>query len=317
MKRKRGNNKLEFREVVILTVVVSFLTAALTGFLAGGLSYDLIKGFESTDKNTEELSQEQGASPAVLTQEETVVKVVKDVSPAVVSIIITKDLPVIERYYQEYDPFEGEDFFKQFFGEDFFAPFQFQIPQYRQKGTEKREIGGGTGFIVSSDGLILTNKHVVVDLEADYTILTNQGEKITAQVLARDLIEDIAILKIERHNLPVVRLGESDKLQIGQTIIAIGNALGEFRNTVSVGVISGLKRSITASSGFGQSEELSEVIQTDAAINRGNSGGPLLNLQGEAIGISVAVAQGAENIGFALPINKAKRDIEQVEVQGE
>ena len=315
MKRRWGNNRLEFREVIILTVVVSFLTAALTGFLAGNLGYQLIKDFQPAGEEGQTSAKEETLTTA-LSQEDAVVKVVKEISPAVVSIIVTKDLPVMEQYYQEYNPFEGDDFVKQFFGEDFFAPFKFQIPQYRQKGTEKREIGGGTGFIVSSDGLILTNKHVVVDEEADYTVLTNQGEKIAAQVLARDPIEDIAVLKIARNSLPVVSLGDSENLQIGQTVIVIGNALGEFRNTVSLGVISGLRRSIVASTAFGQSEELSEVIQTDAAINRGNSGGPLLNLKGEAIGINVAMAQGAENIGFALPISKAKRDIDQIKRQG-
>ncbi len=312
MKRGWGNNKLKLREVIALTVVISFLTAALTAFLVSSLIYSL----EPIEKNIQSSVKDEDTSLSVLSQEDKVVRTVKEVSPAVVSIIVTKDLPVMEQYYQEYNPFEGDDFFKQFFEDDFFAPFQFQIPQYRQKGTEKREIGGGTGFIVSSDGLILTNKHVVVDEEADYTVLTNEGEKVPAQVLARDPIEDIAVLKIDRDDLPVVKLGDSDKLAIGQTVVAIGNALGEFRNTVSLGVISGLRRSIMASSGLGQTEQLSEVIQTDAAINQGNSGGPLLNLQGEAIGINVAMAQGAENIGFALPINKAGRDIDQIKKQG-
>jgi serine protease Do len=325
MRRKiKSNLKTDFKEVIILTVVISFITSALVGLVAGGLGYNLVKDLEQIKETTRALSgstegtfSEGGkSSSAVPSREEAIVQVVKEAAPAVVSIIVTKDLPVIEKYYQEYDPFKGDDFLRKFFGDDFFAPFKFRIPQYRQKGTEKREIGGGTGFIVSSDGLILTNKHVVADPEADYTVLTNEGEKIPAEVLARDPVQDIAILKIDKNNLPVVKLGNSDEVQIGQTVIAIGNALGEFRNTVSVGVISGLKRSIVASGGLGESEQLSEVIQTDAAINRGNSGGPLLNLKGEAIGINVAMAQGAENIGFALPINKAKRDIEQVKKHG-
>jgi len=315
MGKKLTKTKLDLREAVILTVVVSFLTAALTGFLAGNLGRQLINGSLLTGAINQPLSQTESSETA-FNQEEAVVQAVKNSSPAVVSIIVTKDLPVIERYYQEYNPFEGDDFFEQFFGDDFFSPFNFQVPQYRQKGTEKREIGGGTGFIVSADGLILTNKHVVADEEAEYTVLTNDGEKIKALVLARDPIEDVAILKIERNSLPTVELADSDQLAIGQTVIAIGNALGEFRNTVSLGVISGLKRSITASSGFGQSEQLSEVIQTDAAINQGNSGGPLLNLKGQAIGINVAIVQGAENIGFALPINKAKRALDQIKQQG-
>ena len=228
------------------------------------------------------------------------------VSPAVVSVIVSKYVPVIEEYY--YNPFEE---FEQFYGQ----PFGFQIPQYREKGRELQEVGGGTGFIVSSDGLIITNKHVVYDEDAEYTVLTNDGKKYPAPVLARDPIQDIAILDISATGLPTVKLGNSDELRIGQTVIAIGNALGEFRNTVSVGVISGLARSVTASGG-GMTEQLEEVIQTDAAINQGNSGGPLLNLYGEVIGINTAMAMGAENIGFAIPVNKVEKDISDIKTKG-
>ena len=243
-------------------------------------------------------------------QEEKIIKVVEEVSSAVVSIIVTKDLPVFEEYY--ISPFEE---------------FEFKIPQYRQKGTEKKEIGGGTGFIVSEEGMILTNKHVVLDKEADYTILTNDGRKFSAKVLARDPIQDLAILKIETEGsidengkliqkpFKVVKLGDSDNLKMGQAVVAIGNALGEFRNTVSVGVVSGLGRTITASGG-GLVETLEDVIQTDAAINKGNSGGPLLNLKGEVVGINTAMVLEAQSIGFAIPVNKAKRNIEQVKKSG-
>lgn len=164
--------------------------------------------------------------------------------------------------------------------------------------------------------MILTNKHVVLDEEADYTVLTNDGEKYPAKVLARDSFRDLAIIKIEgKDKFPTLKLGDSDKLQIGQTVIAIGNALGEFRNTVSVGVISGLARTVTAGGG-GISETMEDVIQTDAAINAGNSGGPLFNLKGEVIGINFAMAQAAENIGFAIPVNSVKKDIEQINTLG-
>ncbi len=239
--------------------------------------------------------------------ERRVIEVVKKSSPAVVSIIISKYVPVVERYYvnpfgdlpQEFQPF-----------------FNFQIPQYKQKGMKKQEIGGGSGFIVSSDGLIVTNKHVVADKDASYTVLTNDGKKYNAKVLARDPLKDIAILKIKAKNLPTLELGDSDDIMMGQSVIAIGNALGEFRNTVSVGVVSGLSRTITASGSIGQSETIEGVIQTDAAINHGNSGGPLLALNGKVIGINTAMAQGAENIGFAIPINQAKKDIESVKKVG-
>ncbi|KKU95232.1 MAG: protease Do, partial [Candidatus Amesbacteria bacterium GW2011_GWB1_48_13] len=155
-------------------------------------------------------------------------------------------------------------------------PFGISIPQLRQKGTQKQDIGSGTGFIVSKDGMILTNKHVVLDEAAEYTVFTNDGRKFSAKVLARDPLQDLAIIKIEtektidasgvliQKDFPVVELGDSDKLQIGQTVVAIGNALGEFRNTVSVGVVSGLGRTISASSGDFV-ETIEDVIQTDAA----------------------------------------------------
>jgi serine protease Do len=162
----------------------------------------------------------------------------------------------------------------------------------------------------------VTNKHVVSDKSADYTVLLNDGKKYKAKILARDPVQDIAILKIDASGLPVLELGDSDTLELGQTVIAIGNALGEFRNTVSVGVVSGLSRTITASGANYGSEVIQGVIQTDAAINPGNSGGPLLNLKGQVIGINTAIVSGAQNIGFAIPINNAKRGIKSVKETG-
>ncbi len=179
------------------------------------------------------------------------------------------------------------------------------------------EKGGGTGFIVSDDGLILTNKHVVLDEKAEYTVFTSNGEEFSAKVLARDPLQDLAIIKISQEDklFPVLELGDSDDLRPGQTVIAIGNALAEFKNTVSTGVVSGLGRTITASGGTFV-ETLEDIIQTDAAINRGNSGGPLLSLEGKVIGINTAMALDAQSIGFAIPINKAKRAIEQIQTIG-
>lgn len=232
------------------------------------------------------------------TQEEAVIKVVKDYSPAVVSVIISKNVPVYQRYF--IDPFGGGS--------------GFVIPQVQQQGTQLQQVGGGSGFIVSDTGLVLTNKHVVSDTAAEYTIFTNEGKKYQAQVVARDPVEDLAIIKIigdANQKFPTVKLGDSSNVQIGQSVIAIGNALAQFDNTVSVGVVSGLRRTITAGGG-GASETLSNLIQTDAAINEGNSGGPLLNLKGEVIGVNTAMAAGAQAIGFVIPINQAKRDIDQV-----
>ena len=301
------------------TLIAAIFIASFFGFLGGAIGGGLI--YYQTLKQLEDVSRFQ---PERIIERETIVKtyipqstqeqkiidVVQAVSPAVVSIMITKDVPIIEQFFA--DPFE------EFFG----------VPQFRQQGTEKREVGGGSGFFISPDGLLVTNKHVVLDDDADYTVFTNEGRSYPAEVLARDPVQDLAVLKIEQETVvnesgkastipfPFVNLGNSDRLEIGQTVIAIGNALGEFRNTVSVGVISGLGRTITASDGSGFIQTIEDVIQTDAAINRGNSGGPLLNLSGEVIGVNTATVLQAQSIGFAIPSNKARRDVEQVQELG-
>ncbi len=252
-------------------------------------------------------AQDPGYDPFT-SHERAIIETVKRVSPAVVSIVASRDVPVFEEYYV--NPFEGSPF------EDFFREFELRVPQQRQRGSEQREIAAGTGFVISADGLILTNKHVVSLEGADYIVYTNDGKKLQGKVLAVDPVNDIAVLKVDSAgDLASVALGDSSGLEIGQSVIAIGNALGEFRNTVSVGVVSGLGRTLRAG-GAGLSEILEDVIQTDAAINEGNSGGPLLNLRGEVIGINTAIVSGAQNIGFAIPINQAKRDITQVKILG-
>ncbi len=250
---------------------------------------------------------------SIFSQESFVVDTVKKANPAVVSIIISKNVPKYEAYV---DPNQqGQD--QNPFG-DLFPNFFFNVPQYqyKQNGTEKKEIGGGSGFFVTSDGLIVTNKHVVEQKDVEYTVFTNDGKKHPAKVVALDPVLDIALIKIDGSGYPFLSLGNSDALEVGQSVIAIGNALGEFKNTVSVGVVSGLSRSITAGDTFGNTETLDHVIQTDAAINPGNSGGPLLDLSGNVIGVNVAIAQGSQNIGFALPINSVKSAIESVKTTG-
>lgn len=176
---------------------------------------------------------------------------------------------------------------------------------------------GGTGFIITSDGLIVTNKHVASDANGKYTVFLADGRDFPATVVDQDPLNDLAILKIEANSLPTVELGDSKAVKTGQWVVAIGNALGEFSNSLTVGVISAKERKITASSG-GIPEELSDLIQTDAAINPGNSGGPLVNLKGQVIGINTAVAGGdAQNIGFAIPIDLAKKAIDSVKATGE
>ena len=327
------------KKLTILVVVILLANLALSGVVVGvgintygqwGLWFEKnIMGKESSvdgnnnaddgggqdngsQQNLSVLLEDTNTETQVIDEQGQVERVVERANPAVVSIIVTKDIPKMEQYYENYDPFGNDEFFRQFFGDS----FDFQVPQYRQNGTEKQEIGGGSGFIVRADGLIVTNKHVVSDESAAYTVLTNDGQKYEATVLARDPVNDIALLKINKDGLPVVKLGDSDSLKVGQTVIAIGNALGEYRNTVSKGVVSGLKRDITAGGAIGQAEQLSGVIQTDAAINPGNSGGPLLNLKGEAIGVNVAIVQGSQNIAFSLPINDVRKVIDSVEKYG-
>jgi serine protease Do len=175
----------------------------------------------------------------------------------------------------------------------------------------------GTGFIVTKDGLILTNKHVVSDADATYSVFTSNGKQYDAKIKAVDPLNDLAFLKVDGSNLPVAELGDSNDLQIGQQVVAIGNALGQYQNTVTEGVISAIGRAIQAGdSGSGSVESLENMIQTDAAINSGNSGGPLINLLGQVIGINTAVDQQGQSIGFAIPVNVAKSAISSVIASG-
>ena len=288
-------------QIIFLVLMVSFIVSVATGIVTVALMNQAPPPLtQSINRIIEKVipGETQQIQQIISdTREEMITNAVKNISPAVVSVIAAKDIPVFEEYYV--NPFGNDSF------------FNFQIPQYRQKGTEKKQVSSGTGFFVSADGLIVTNKHVVQDAEAEYTVIKNDGKKFGAKVLARDSFQDIAILKVEGKDFNFIPLGDSNKIEIGQTAIAIGNSLGEFQNTVSVGIVSGLNRDITASG-----EDLQGLIQTDAAINAGNSGGPLLNLSGQAIGINTAMASGAENMGFALPINIAKKDIQDTKEFG-
>jgi len=299
----------------ILTVFLSSGFGALFGFLASrsnGNIFSAIKGgswlkdFSNMEKNGLSSEQVETIKQKIIQEDSATIEVVKKTTPAVVSIIISKDIPLMRDYFG----------FPGFFGD----PFGFEEPganNQNSSGREKQKIGGGTGFFITEDGMIVTNRHVVEDTEAEYTVLTEDEKEHPAKILAIDPINDLAVIKIEGNGYPILSLGDSSSLQIGQTVIAIGNSLGEFSNTVSRGIISGLKRNLTAGSDYsGESEKLTDIIQTDAAINQGNSGGPLLNIGGEVIGINVAIAQGAQNIGFAIPSNQIKRVADQVKETG-
>lgn len=237
-----------------------------------------------------------GTNQKILNEESVVIDVAEKASPSVVTVSIkTPQQKVLE-----------------------FSPL-FGLRQGVQGGQEQ-DIG--TGFIVSEDGLVLTNKHVVSDTNASYKVITNDNKEYEVKEISRDPSNDIAILKINpadhpEKKLKVLELGDSSNLKVGQFVIAIGTALGEFRHTVTTGVVSGLGRGIVAGSVYeGYVERLDNVIQTDAAINPGNSGGPLLNSAGQVIGINVAVAQGAQNIGFAIPVNVIKDSLSKFKQTG-
>jgi serine protease Do len=235
--------------------------------------------------------QEISSTQKLINEESVVINVAEKASPSVVTVTVQTP----QRRVLQLNPFGG---------------FSFQ-----NRGGEEQDIG--TGFIVSSEGLVITNKHVVSDSDSKYKVVTKDNKEYEVIEVNRDPSNDIAILKINASDLIPLDLGSSDDLKVGQFVIAIGTALGEFRHTVTTGVISGLGRGIVAGSAFeGFVEQIDNVIQTDAAINPGNSGGPLLNSVGQVIGVNVAIAQGAQNVGFAIPINTVKAALDQFNTTG-
>lgn len=199
----------------------------------------------------------------------------------------------------------------------FLFNFGFGAPSFDSGQTEEIQRDIGTGFVVDASGLVVTNKHVVSELQAEYLVIDAQDKEFKVTNIYRDPVNDLAILKVEGLTATVLPLGNSDSLRVGESVIAIGTALGEFRHTVTTGVVSGLGRGIEAMSGFAELEKLENVIQTDAAINPGNSGGPLLNSRGEVIGVNTAVSQNGQNIGFAIPINVIRASVDNFNQTGQ
>lgn len=297
--------------LLVLVVALSILS----GFLGGALTTSLIQSPQSVGQPP----QSPKTKEKVYVEESSIIDTVKKVSPAVVSIVITKDLPLYRQ-----GGLNMNDFFFNF--NDPFGGMPFGNPQFQQdeNGNVKKtpqKVGGGSGFIVTPDGLVLTNRHVVDDIEAGFTVIMNDGKEFPAELVSKDTINDIAVLKMkdsEDHkakDLPTVELGSSTDLQIGQRVVAIGNALAEYQNTVTTGIISAKGREITAGSSAG-AENLVNLLQTDAAINPGNSGGPLVNLAGQVVAINTAIANGAQGIGFAIPIDDIKPLIASVKENG-
>ncbi|MBW7954239.1 trypsin-like peptidase domain-containing protein [Candidatus Gracilibacteria bacterium] len=270
-------------------IIVLIMFSSLVSGLIGSYIFLYFISPELNNVRYETITKEitkNGKNITITNLESEVTKLAKTAGVSVVNIIIKKDIDLYRR-----DPY---GFFQE------------------KVGTTERKIGGGSGFFVSKDGIIMTNKHVVYDKDAKYTVITNEGKEYDAKVLALDPLTDLAIIKIEGENnknfkvLPII--DDSKYIDIGQFVIAIGNALGEFQNSLSFGVISGKNRSIIASGNSMGSEELNGLLQTDAAINPGNSGGPLLNLAGEIIGINTAISGDGQGLGFSIPLSKKKID---------
>jgi len=306
-----------FITLVIILGLLWFFRIKIFRFLANNLPKDNIENIlaENSSNNGKVLSdideiksllpKEEDKEDVV---EESVVNAVKVSRPAVVSIALLKEVPKYNiTYTYDYSKDQNGDIIPNLYTKNEVKTLV---------GTEWKQIGSGSGFIVNSSGLIVTNKHVVDQDGVKFKVYLNSGDEYDATVLAKDSVLDIALIKINANNLPYLTLADSSELEVGESVVAIGNALGEFKNTVSSGVISDLSRSIVAGDKYGFSEKLDQVIQTDAAINKGNSGGPLLNLRGEVIGINVAVVEDSSNIGFALPINSVKDVVSQVEKTG-
>lgn len=293
-----GHSQGVLTAAIIISLIFGTVSGSVFGVLAANhkLGSWLDRSVLGTTSNA--VTTTVSGTTVQVQEESATVDVVKNVSPAVVSVIGTQDFSKISRQPNYFSPFG-----------DYFGT-NYQQPQGKQ------DVLGGSGFIVSSDGLILTNKHVVDTQNIDYSVVLNDGTRVDATVLALDPNFDLAILKIDKTGLPVVKLADSDKIQVGETVIAIGNALGQYPNSVTKGVISGLGRTITAGDNTGNSETIENTIQTDAAINEGNSGGPLLNISGEVVGVNTAVSAQGQLVGFAIPINAAKQDITSVKESG-
>lgn len=320
---------MEKKLIQVLIVPVALLSL-IFGVIGGG------GGFYLYNKYFADASSGQVAVPAttnnVYVEQSSLISAIEKVSPSVVSISVSKNITSNSTL----DPFFNDPFFEQFFGKR--SDGGSVQPQYKR-------IGGGSGFIVTGDGLVLTNKHVVSDDSADYTIVAKDGTEYAGKVVSLDPLNDLAVVQMyvvsdvaekkadgekvsapnydftkmsKPKDLPKVEIGSSADLKVGQYVLAIGNALAEFDNTVTFGIISAKSRDITASGGMGSSaENLSGLLQTDAPINPGNSGGPLVNLAGQVVGVNVAMAQSANSIGFALPIDDVKPVLDSVSQYGE
>lgn len=321
-------------EKISVKLVIPLVIISLVSGVIGSAIFTSLQQKKNTPTNWD--PEVEIAEESHFVEESSSINAIQKVSPAVLSIVATKDLQVFKQnpfdfFFNQQDPFFQFGF-----------PFE-QIPQQRQQQqqqqpeTKRQKVAGGTGFVIKEDGLALTNKHVVADKEADYTAVTKEGKEYDVEVISRDPVNDLAVIQLHEktedkkdrktgekkdfgakpENLPAAKLGNSATLKVGQKVLAIGNARGEYENSVTAGIISAIDREISASDqAGGGSETLSGLIQTDAAINYGNSGGPLINIGGEVIGINTAIDASANGIGFAIPINQVKPALQSIEKYG-
>jgi serine protease Do len=253
------------RPPAVLIVLVAIILCLAAGF-GGAKLYTVLTGSDGEFLSHQPLAND--GNNKVTQEEENIAGVVDKVAPSVVSIVTSS-----------------------------------QTSSYR--GVSE-QAGAGTGIIVSKDGYVLTNKHVVDGVNSVEVVLSDGMSYENVQVLGSDPLNDVAFLKIDNvNNLPAAELGDSSSVRVGQKVVAIGNSLGQYQNTVTSGIISGTGRPISAQAGDSV-EHLTDLIQTDAAINPGNSGGPLLNLSGQVIGLNTAIIEDAQGIGFSIPVNATK-----------
>lgn len=284
------------RRILILLLVLFAVWSYGTSH--GYISSPKLKPLTDSSLSTYPDSLTQEGTVKVLTEESAIVSAVEKTLPSVVTIGYEKTTRTPDRI--QINPLDPFGSYRTLPGED-----------------RKLEQNIGSGFAIASD-LIVTNKHVVADEDAEYTVITNEGKSVSVLNISRDPLNDLALLKVNSKDLVPIKLGDSSKIKLGQIVIAIGTPLGEFPNTVTSGIISGLGRGITAGSKYESFvERLDGVIQTDAAINPGNSGGPLLDSQGNVIGINTAVSSQSQNIGFAIPVDVLKELYENYQSSGQ
>ena len=326
------NKDLLSYKALVPVVIISVISGAVGG--------GFVVKFAESDTTNGSFKSATVVEDRRYIEESDSIDAIQKVAPAVVSIVATKDLEVFRQ--QPMNPFFmfPQDPFAQDFGFQF-PQIQPRSQQQQQKNTQpqykRQKVAGGTGFLVTDDGLGLTNKHVIADQGADYTALTKDGKEYDVEVVSRDPVNDLGVIQIHEKvadkdgrrtgdkkdfgakpkDMPFVQLGDSSKLKVGQRVFAIGNARGEYDNSVTAGIISAIGREIHASDGnSGSQETLSGLIQTDAAINFGNSGGPLINSIGEVIGVNTAVDASASAVGFSIPVNQIKPALESVKKVG-